>query len=213
MPILIPIDPVNPQEENLRKALTVLRQGGVIVYPTETFYGLGADADNEEAVEKIYAIKGRTFAKPLPLIIGDRKDLPRYVEGIPDAAKILTAEFWPGALTVVFRASQAVSLRLMGGTGKIGIRLSSHPIAFRLAAMLSGALTATSANLSGEKECTSAVDIPEELRDRVDAVIDGGRTPGGPGSTIVDVTTDPPAILRAGVIPSHIIEDRLAKTA
>lgn len=213
MPLLIPIDPLNPAEEDLRNALTVLRSGGVIVYPTETFYGLGADAENEEAVEKIYAIKGRAFTKPLPLIIGDRKDLDRYVEEIPETASILIGDFWPGALTLVFKASRSVPPRLMGGTGKIGIRLSGHSIASRLSAMLSRPLTATSANFSGEKECTSADEIPEALRDGVNAVIDGGRTPGGLGSTIVDVTMDPPALLRAGVIPLHLIEDRLARTA
>jgi len=212
VPLLIRIDPLNPAEDALGKALAVLRGGGVIAYPTETFYGLGADAGNEEAVEKIYAIKGRTFSKPLPLIIGDRNDLDRYVERIPETARILMADFWPGALTLVFEASRFVLPRLTGGTGKIGIRLSSHPIASRLSGMLSRPVTSTSANLSGEKECSSADDIPEALRDRVDAVIDGGRTPGGLGSTIVDVMTDPPSLLRAGVIPPSLIEDRLGKT-
>jgi L-threonylcarbamoyladenylate synthase len=212
VPLLIRVDPLNPAEEDLRKALAILESGGVIAYPTETFYGLGADAGNEKAVEKIYAIKGRTFTKPLPLIIGDRKDLDRYVELVPETARILMTVFWPGALTLVFEASQFVLPRLMGGTGKIGIRLSSHPIASRLSGMLSRPVTATSANLSGEKECSSAYDIPEALRNRVDAIIDGGQTPGGLGSTIVDVTTDPPSLLRAGVISSSLIEDRLWKT-
>jgi len=212
VPLLIAIDPLNPAEEALAGALAVLRSGGVIVYPTETFYGLGADAGNEKAVEKIYAIKGRMFAKPLPLIIGNPNHLDRYAQQIPETARTLMADFWPGALTLVFEASGLVLPRLTGGTGKIGIRLSSHPVASRLSEMFSGPVTATSANLSGEKECSSADDIPEILRDRVDAVMDGGRTPGGLGSTVVDVTTDPPSLLRAGAIPPRLIEDRLGKT-
>jgi L-threonylcarbamoyladenylate synthase len=210
--LLIPIDPLNPAEKDLAEALTVLKSGGVIAFPTETFYGLGADAENEKAVEKVYVIKGRTFTKPLPLIIGDPSHLDRYVKRIPETARILIADFWPGALTLVFEASAFVLPRLTGGTGKIGIRLSSHPIASRLSEMLSRPVTATSANLSGEKECSSIDDMGTPLKERVDAVVDGGQTPGGLGSTIIDVTTDPPALLREGAIPSSFIEDRLGKT-
>jgi len=211
VPRLIRINPSDPDEASLREALAILRDGGVIAYPTETFYGLGADAGNEGAVEKIYAIKGRTFTKALPLILGDENDLGRLVEETPAAARVLMEAFWPGGLTLVFKASSSTLPRLTGGSGKIGIRLSSHPIARGLARMLSRPLTATSANLSGEKECSSAGEVLTALEGRMDAVIDGGRTAGGLGSTIVDVTADPPVLLRAGVIPPSLIQHRLEK--
>ncbi len=211
MPLLIKIDPVNPDEKAVAEAAAVLGKGGVIAFPTETFYGLGADGENEKAVEKVYAIKGRSFAKPLPLIIGSRQDLGRLVREIPAAARALMDALWPGGLTLVFKASPLVLQRLTAGTGKIGIRLSSSRIASRLAAAVSRPVTATSANPSGGQECTSADEVLTSLGDRVDAVIDGGHTPGGLGSTMVDVTVDPPTILRAGVIPASLIQDILRK--
>ncbi|MBP8985488.1 MAG: threonylcarbamoyl-AMP synthase [Syntrophobacterales bacterium] len=213
MPILIRTDPTTPDKKALLEAVAVLKGGGVVAYPTETFYGLGADASDEKAVERVYALKGREFNKPLPLIIGDREIVSRLVEEIPETARKLMDAFWPGGLTIVFKASPFIVPRLTGGTGKIGIRLSSNPIASKLSALLSRPLTATSANLSGEKECVSAREVSEFLGDLVDAVIDGGSTPGGKGSTIVDVTTDPPTVLRAGVIPPSLIRYRLEKNA
>ncbi len=115
--------------------------------------------------------------------------------------------FWPGALTIIFKASPDVSHLLTAGTGKIGIRLSSHPVATALAKKLGHPITATSANLSGKHECTSADEVIQGIGDQIDAVIDGGQTPGGSGSTIIDVTTDPPAILREGVIPKYKLTD------
>jgi len=212
VPLLIPVDSLNPAEKDLARALAVLKGGGVIAFPTETFYGLGADAENEKAVEKVYAIKGRTFTKPLPLIIGDPIHLDRYVKRVPETARILMADLWPGALTLVFEASAFVLPRLTGGSGRIGIRFSSHPVASRLSKMLLRPVTATSANLSGGKECSVIDDLAETLKGRVDAIVDGGRTPGGLGSTIIDVTTDPPTLLRDGAIPASLIEDRLGKT-
>jgi len=213
LPILIRTDPTNPDEKALLEAVAVLKRGGVVAYPTETFYGLGADASDEKAVERVYALKGRELNKPLPLIIGDREIVNRLVEEIPETARKLMDAFWPGGLTIVFKASPFIVPRLTGGTGKIGIRISSNPIASRLSALLSRPLTATSANLSGEKECVSAREVLEFLGDQVDAVVDGGATPGGKGSTIIDVTTDPPAVLRAGVIPPSLIRYRLEKNA
>lgn len=213
MPILIRTDPTIPDEKALLEAVAVLKGGGVVAYPTETFYGLGADASDEKAVGRVYALKGRDFNKPLPIIIGDREIVGSLVEEVPETARKLMDAFWPGGLTIVFKASPFIVPRLTGGTGKIGIRLSSNPIASKLSVLLSRPLTATSANLSGEKECVSAREVLEFLGDRVDAVIDGGSTPGGKGSTIIDVTTSPPTVLRAGVIPPSLILYRLEKSA
>lgn len=205
-------DPQNPGASSIIEAVKILRKGGVIAYPTETFYGMGADAENEEAIEKIYTIKGRSFKNPISIIIGERTDVIRLTDNIPETGRILMDRFWPGGLTILFDASHNVPQRLTAGTGKIGIRLSSNIIATSLAKTLSRAITATSANLAGENECSSADEVINSIGDRVDAIIDGGQTPGGLGSTIIDITVDPPAIIREGVIPSSFILDTLRKT-
>ena len=212
MTLLLKIDPGKPDAEKLAEAIRVLCEGGVVAFPTETFYGLAADARNETAVEKIFRIKGRNFRNPIALIIADEREVVPLVEEIPAAAKILMQTFWPGPLTLIFRAAPSVSSRLTGGTGKIGIRVSSHPVARLLAAGLAGPLTATSANLSGGPECSSADAVVSTLGDLADAVIDGGPTPGGAGSTILDVTVSPPRILREGAIPGVLIWDALNLT-
>jgi L-threonylcarbamoyladenylate synthase len=210
MPVLLKIDPLNPDEQSLTEALQILRRGGILAFPTETFYGLGADAQNEAAVDKIYWIKGRDFRNPISIIISDDQYLPSLVEGIPKAASILMQNFWPGPLTLVFWASPSILPRLTGGTGKIGIRVSSHPLARLLAAGLAGQITATSANPSGEPECTTAGAVIQALKTPPDAFIDGGPTPGGMGSTILDVTVSPPRILREGAVTREQILNVLA---
>ena len=121
---------------NSRRPSGFLREGGVVAFPTETFYGLGADARKEAAVEKIFRIKGRNFRNPISVIVDSDREVIPLVEEIPEAAQILMQKFWPGPLTLVFRAAPSVSSRLTGGTGKIGIRVSSHPVARLLAAGL-----------------------------------------------------------------------------
>jgi L-threonylcarbamoyladenylate synthase len=197
---IIKINPENLEPEKIAEAVAILKGGGVIAFPTETFYGLGADAGNDKAIKQIFEIKGRDFRNPIPLIIGKKEDLSGLVEDIPALAETLMTRFWPGPLTLVFRASGRVNPRLTAGTGKIGIRLSSNPVATALAGALGGPITATSANLSGKKECSSAGDVLDQLGGRLHGVIDGGSTAGGLGSTILDVICDPPRILRHGAI-------------
>jgi L-threonylcarbamoyladenylate synthase len=212
MTLLLKIDPRNPDAEKLAEAVRVLCEGGVVAFPTETFYGLGADARNETAVEKIFRIKGRNFRNPLSVIVANDRDVIPLVEEIPAAAKILMQTFWPGPLTLVFRASSSVLPRLTANTGKIGIRVSSHPLARLLAGGLGGPLTATSANLSGGPECFSADAVIRALGELPGSVIDGGETPGGAGSTILDVTIFPPRILREGAISGDFILNALNPT-
>ena len=212
MTLLLKIDPGKPDAEKLAEAVRVLCEGGVVAFPTETFYGLGADARNESAVEKIFRIKGRNFRNPLPVIVADDGEIIPLVEEIPATATILMQTFWPGPLTLVFRASSSVLPRLTADTGKIGIRVSSHPLARLLAGGLGGPLTATSANLSGGPECSSADAVIRALGELPGSVIDGGETPGGAGSTILDVTVFPPRILREGAIPRSLILNVLPPT-
>jgi L-threonylcarbamoyladenylate synthase len=205
MPEIIKINPDRPEQALIDRAVEILKGGGVIAYPTETFYGLGAHAGIQEAVERIFLIKGRAFTNPVALILGDGTEIGRLVVEAPPAAYRLMQAFWPGALTIVFKASPLIIPRLTAGTGKIGIRVSSHPIASILAKTLSFPLTATSANISGAKECSTAGEVVQSLGDRVDAVIDGGKTAGETGSTVLDITVKPPLILREGAVPSPLI--------
>jgi L-threonylcarbamoyladenylate synthase len=206
MPEILKISDQNSEELILTKAAKILLGGGIIAYPTETFYGLGADATNEKAIQKIFTVKVRDFKNPISLIIGQTDDIYALVQNVPEAAKKLMAAFWPGALTIVFSAANTVSPLLTAGSGKIGLRLSSHKGALGIVQKLKRPFTATSANLSGAPECISASDVALQLGDKIDAIIDLGNTPGTKGSTIIDVTSTPPVILREGAISRKIIE-------
>jgi L-threonylcarbamoyladenylate synthase len=208
---IISIDPHNIAPSGIEKAVAILEAGGVVAFPTETFYGLAADAMNEKAVDRLFEIKGRSFNNPIALIISKEDDLDLLTDNVPKEAETLMAAFWPGPLTLVFRASPSVSPRLTAGTGKIGVRISSHPIAQALAAGLGRPVTATSANPSGERECITAEEVRGQMANRQFTIIDGGPTPGGRGSTFLDVTVDPPALLREGAIHGTAIRAALKK--
>ena len=206
MPKILKVDANNSEEEILTQAAEILFHGGIVAYPTETFYGLGADATNEKAIEKIFAVKGRNFKNPISLIISQADDIHPLVQDVPQTAKKLMAAFWPGALTIVFQASKNISPLLTAESGKIGLRVSSHPLALKIVQKLKKPLTATSANLSGAPECTRASEVAEQIGDKIDAIIDLGDTPGDKFSTIIDVTCNPPVVLREGLISRKIIE-------
>lgn len=206
MPEILKIGGNFSEQQIIAKAAESLTNGGVIAYPTETFYGLGVDASNEKAIEKIFAVKGRDFKNPISLIISRPDDVYPLVKNVPEPAKKLMAAFWPGALTIVFSASDNVSGLLTAGSGKIGLRVSSHPVALQIAQTIKKPLTATSANLSGAPECSDASEVIEQIGDKIDAVLDFGKTPGGKASTIIDVTCNPPVILREGAISGEAID-------
>jgi len=206
------IDPCAIAPAEIGKAVAVLRNGGIVAFPTETFYGLAADAANARALDRIFAIKGRSFNNPIALIISREDELAPLTDHVPAASRTLMAAFWPGPLTLVFKASPAVGPLLTAGTGKIGTRISSHPVACSLAAALGRPITATSANLSGGTECTTAEEVKRQLAGARITVIDGGPTPGGRGSTLLDVTVTPPALLREGAIDGGAIRAALGKS-
>jgi L-threonylcarbamoyladenylate synthase len=205
----IKIDPLHPDPTLVQLAAERLRQGRILAYPTETFYGLGADAGNEAAIEKLFRIKGRNFNNPIPILIGTEDELEGLVTEVPEAAQRLIRVFWPGPLTLIFRASKIVSPRLTANTGLIGIRISSHPIARSLAQALGTPLTTTSANLSGGKESTTAQEVAQTIGSLLDRIIDGGPTPGLKGSTVVNMAVSPPRILRVGIISENKITETL----
>lgn len=209
MTILLTIDPRNPEPEKIAAAVAILRRGGVIACPTETFYGLGANAGDETAVERVFAVKGRAFSNPVSVIVAAEADILPLVAEVPETARKLMKHFWPGPLTIVFKAAACVSPRLTAGAGKIGIRVSSHPVAALIARELGAPLTATSANLSGEPENATAAGVRASLGNLPDAIVDSGETPGAPGSTILDVTVFPHRILREGAISATLIDAAL----
>ncbi|MCX7816652.1 MAG: L-threonylcarbamoyladenylate synthase [Syntrophales bacterium] len=205
--MILKIDPEKPEDSLIEKVISFMREGGVVVYPTETFYGLGADYENKHAIEKIFHLKGRTFSNPIALIGKGREDLFLITNQISESARKLIDVFWPGPLTLVFKALPSVSSLLHAGTGKIGIRVSPHPIAQKLTSNLGKPITATSANISGHKECRTAAEFIDQVGIRDDLmIIDGGPSPGGRGSTILDVSCEPPLLIREGAIPYEKIK-------
>jgi len=198
---IIPVDPLCPSSQSVITAVEIIRAGGVVAYPTETFYGLGVDALNQKAIKKVFTIKRRSFAQPLLILIPEQDYLPRYVTEVSEKARRLMEHFWPGPLTMVFSASPQLPSILTAGTKKIAIRISPHPIARALTSAFAGPLTSTSANISGEQSPATAKEVFSHLGGIIDLIIDGGKTPGQMPSTIVDVTFSPPQLVREGVVP------------
>jgi len=189
----------------LGSAVRILNRGGVVAYPTETVYGLGVDVSNERAVSYLFRLKGREEGRPVLIIIPSAEALSRYAESISESARRLTTTFWPGGLTIVCRAKKTVSTLLTGGTGKIGVRLSGNAIATALCRALGGAVTSTSANVSGFPSCTSASQVLRAFPNGLSLVINGGSCTAEAGSTVVDITESPCRILRQGIIPRDAI--------
>jgi L-threonylcarbamoyladenylate synthase len=185
----------------IEKAGRWILQGKVVAFPTETFYGLAVDARDAEALQKIFRVKQREEDKPLLLLVADQTWLPGLVNNIPPRAGPLMEKFWPGPLTLVFEASAHLPPLLTANTGKIGLRISSHPVAQALVRVVGRAITATSANLSGQPSASEAREVFQSLGKKIEAILDGGKTPGGLGSTVVDVSGVSPRIIRQGAIP------------
>jgi L-threonylcarbamoyladenylate synthase len=183
----------------LRDAARALTLGGVVAFPTETFYGLGAAALDAAAVDRVLAAKGRPAGKPV-LVLVDSVAMAETVAEVSAAARALMARHWPGALTLVLPAGPRLPAGVTAGTGTVGVRLSPHPVARGLVTVLGAPITAPSANLSGGDAPTTAADVLRSFDGVVDVVLDGGPTAGGPPSTVLDVTVDPPRVIRAGAV-------------
>ncbi|MHC1725353.1 MAG: L-threonylcarbamoyladenylate synthase [Syntrophobacteraceae bacterium] len=179
---------------------SLFREGGLAVYPTETFYALGGVPSLTEVSARIFEIKGRDFRKPLPLIASGREAVMRAVSAWSEAAERLANAFWPGPLTLILPAAPSLPPLLHAGTGKVAIRISSHPLASSLAGAAGGLLVSTSANSAGEPPPDTPGMIPDRLLKQVDAFLVAGDLAGGFPSTIVDVTVHPPVLVRGGRI-------------
>jgi len=197
----------SPDPLVVSEVVRLLKTGSVIAYPTDTFYGLGADIYNKDAIDRIYSIKNRRSDKPIIILISDKKMLrPLIANGhVSPIAERLTDTFWPGPLTLVFNASDAVPALLTANTGKIGIRLPDNELCRLLIGELEHPITATSANISGEGSIDNPADVAKSLGDMIDVLVDGGNTKGGCTSTVVDVTNEQPVVIREGVIPKSEI--------
>ena len=200
------------EESQFRKAIHILRDGGLVIAPTETFYGIIADAWSRKAVGRLVELKERDYGKPIPLIAGDTIVVSKTAETLPSIFKPLAEEFWPGPLTLVLKAARGFPNGITAGTDSIGIRIPAQSPALDLAKFFRGPLTATSANFSGNPPARSIKELDEELVQAVDLVIDGGWTPGVKPSTVLNLTTDPPELIRSGILGKEVI-DFLAKSS
>jgi L-threonylcarbamoyladenylate synthase len=192
-------------QREIEKGVEILQKGGVIAFPTDTVYGLGADAFNSTAVERIYEIKNRPKHQQFPLLIADVKQLTALAEPIPEIAWFLARRFWPGGLTLVLSKTNSVPPHLTSGT-TIAVRVPDHPVCQALIQHLGNPIIGTSANVSGQPAALTAQEVGQQLEGRVDLIINGGKCPGGKESTVVDVTAEAPVILRQGIISSHEVD-------
>lgn len=187
-------------EAVLSRCRAVIDAGGVIAYPTDTFYGLGADPRNPRAVRKVYAIKGRKADQPILLLLHDRNDVSAWTSEMTPSSLQLMARFWPGPLTLVFRAAPHVLPELTAGTGTIGLRVPGNEVTRALLGAVGRSLTGTSANRSGRPSPRTADEVRLELGDSIDLILDGGPAEEERPSTVVDVTEEPPRLIRQGAI-------------
>lgn len=189
----------------LMEAAKVLREGGLVAFPTETVYGLGANALNEEAAKKIYEAKGRPSDNPLIAHIAEFSALNGLVAEVPESGKKLMEAFWPGPLTIIFKKSGAVPYGTTGGLDTVAVRMPAHPVAARLIRLAGVPVAAPSANTSGRPSPTTAGHVAEDMMGRIDMIVDGGEVGIGVESTIVDVSEEIPTVLRPGAVTLEML--------
>ncbi|UCD54170.1 MAG: threonylcarbamoyl-AMP synthase [Dehalococcoidia bacterium] len=187
-------------QKQVKEGISILKRGGIVAFPTDTVYGLGACVSNQQAVERVYVVKERPRNIALPLLLANTSQINEVAKAVPEVAWLLVRHFLPGALTIVLPKADSLSDIASGGGTTIAVRIPAHPIPIALAEGLGAPIVGTSANLSGKPSTLTADEVYLQFGDKIDLVIDGGRCPGGKESTIVDVTGETPAILREGAI-------------
>ncbi|ABM80623.1 L-threonylcarbamoyladenylate synthase [Hyperthermus butylicus] len=193
----------------IRVAARIVALGGLVVYPTDTVYGLGANPFSSYAVWRVFRAKERPSNRPIPVLVSSLRAAEKIAE-LDDRARRLAERFWPGPLTIVVPAKPGLPSLLHAGTGRIGVRVPNHPIALKFIEAVGGAITGTSANLHRKPSPCTVQEAMKQLGCRVDIYLDGGPTPGGTPSTVVDLTTPKPRLVRRGPIPPEEIEAVLA---
>lgn len=202
---VLKVDPREPEPEAVREAAEVIRRGGLVAFPTETVYGLGANALDPEAVAGVFRAKGRPADNPLIVHVAGRETVDQLVTGVPAPARALMDRFWPGPLTLALPRLPSVPDIVTAGLPSVGLRMPSHPVALALITAAGVPIAAPSANLSGRPSPTRIQDVLDDLDGRVDVILDGGETGLGVESTFLDLSADPPVLCRpGGVTPNDI---------
>lgn len=210
---IVKINSEKPEASLVRYAADQIRAGEVLGMPTDTFYGLAADPFNLRAVDRVYEIKSRSRHKPLSLLIESVDQAEELAQGLPEEFYALARKYWPGPLTIIIKASSRLPLKVTANTGNVALRVPNAPIPLAVVQAARIPITATSANLSGESECTTAMAVRDQLEDRISIIVDGGTSPREVASTIVDLTDEESRwrILRQGAIPSSDISQFFAQ--
>ena len=200
-------------QEIITEAGSILKDGGLVAFPTETVYGLGGNALDEQAAEKIYAAKGRPSDNPLIVHIAEFEALNKIAAEIPEEAKMLADAFWPGPLTMIFQKTDLVPMGTTGGLNTVAVRMPDHPVALALIRAAGGYIAAPSANTSGRPSPTTAQHVAEDLSGKIEMILDGGSVDIGVESTILDMTVTPPMILRPGAITKEMLSEVIGEVA
>ena len=210
---ILKIHAESPEASLIKYAAEQIQAGKVLGMPTDTFYGLAADPFNLRAVERVYEIKSRSRHKPLSLLIEHVDQAEDFARPLPDDFQLLARRFWPGPLTIIVKASSRLPLKVTANTGNVALRVPKAPIPLAVVQAAQIPITATSANLSGETECTTALAVRDQLQDRISIIVDGGTSPREVASTIVDLTDEEARwrIMREGAIPAQEISEFFAQ--
>ncbi|MDQ1281331.1 MAG: L-threonylcarbamoyladenylate synthase [Thermoproteota archaeon] len=208
MPELIVINPKKPEFKKIKRAISILESGGLVAYPTDTLYGLGANALNPYAIARVFKAKRRPTNQALPLIVSGLEMSEKFAF-ITENAKRLAKTFWPGALTIILNKKPIVPFQITGGNPGIALRVPNHPVPLAIMRFSSLPLVGTSANAHGDVNPISPIDVLTQIGEYVDLILDGGQTEIGLASTIIDMTKTPPSIVRKGPITKEMIEEKI----
>jgi L-threonylcarbamoyladenylate synthase len=206
---LLPVTAHQPEPEVVRQAIEVLRRGGLVAFPTDTLYALGANALDPEAVGRVLTVKGRHHGKPLSVLVPSVEVAESLAEHLPSGARALMQAFWPGPLTVVVRASTKIPPVLTEATGTVGLRVPAGAVARALLAAFAGPIIGTSANKTGGPDPGDAKTVQKAIGGQIDLLLDGGRVALGIPSSVIDCTTEPARILREGAIPRAKLQGKI----
>jgi len=198
---VLPVNPASPRDDKLSRVLDVLSAGGVVALPTETFYGLAADALDPAAIANVNTLKGKQAQDPVLLLLGERGQVSEVCDSVPVLFDQLASRFWPGPLTLVIPAASRVPLEVTGGGGTVAVRVPGLVLPRRLAGALGRPISGVSANRTTRAPCRTAGEVAAAFPEGLAMILDGGPTPGGAPSTILDLSSDPPRLLREGLLP------------
>ena len=206
---VLQVDPKNVQPEVIQQTCEALRRGSLVAFPTDTLYALGANALDPSAIDRVLTVKGRHHGKPLSVLVPSVAAAADLTADLPDGVRSLMQAFWPGALTVVVKASPKIPSILRGGAGTVGLRMPAGSVAKALLVAFAGPIIGTSANKSGGADPSDARTVQKAIGGQIDLILDGGRVALGVPSTVIDCTTQPARILREGAIPRSTLQDKI----